>query len=481
MSNDVSYQREEVTAWLSRWQKIDDVVAGEYAIKQAGDVYLPRPNPLDDSEENLSRYDQYKDRATFFNATSRTLEGLIGIAYRRSPEITITPPMDWIRTDVDGSGGGIINQSHRILEDTFRNARAGLLVDFPARNETISLAELQQQNIHATITPYRAQQITNWRVNEEQELSLVVLYEQIESGSDFEVGVIEQWRELRIGQFSTEEEGAPQRYVVRIWRRGGTDGQGAPEIYAEYQPTDAAGRPWEIIPFTFVGAMDNNAEIDKPPLEDLSNLNLAHYRNSADFEESAFFIGQPTIVFTGLDDQWIQVMQDNGVYVGSREAVPLPVGASAMILQANPNTLAQEGMRLKEAQMIALGARLLTQDNAVKTAEQSRSDTAAAHSVLSLVCDNVSAAYSLALAWALRFTTVGSTEEVGFSIPTDFTGLAADPQLMTALVAGWQAGALPRSDLFAALRQLGVIDQDKSDADIEAELELEGGGLGLEA
>jgi len=481
MTNDVSYQREEVTAWIPRWQKIDNVVAGEYAIKQAGDLYLPRPNPLDDSEENLSRYDQYRDRAVFFNATSRTLEGLIGIAFRRNPAIVITSSMEWIRSDVDGSGGGIINQSHRILEDTFRNARAGLLVDFPARNNTISLAELQQQNLHATITPYRANQITNWRVNENQELSLVVLYEQIEVGDEFDVGIMEQWRELRIGRFSTEEEGAAERYVVRIWRRGGDDSAGPPEIYAEYQPTDAAGRAWGYIPFTFVGAMDNNAEIDKPPLEDLSNLNLAHYRNSADFEESAYFIGQPTIVFTGLDDQWIQVMQDNGVYVGSREAIPLPVGATALMLQASPNTLAQEGMRIKEGQMVALGARLLTQGEAVKTAEQSRSETAAAHSVLSLVCDNVSAAYTLALTWALQFTTAGSAEDVMFSIPTDFTGLAADPQLMTALVAGWQAGALPRSDLFAAMRQLGVIDQNKSDDDIEAELELEGGGLGLEA
>jgi hypothetical protein len=480
VSNDVSYQREEVTAWTPRWQKIDDVVAGEYAVKKAGDRYLPRPNPLDKSDENSKRYDQYVERAVFFNATSRTLEGLVGIAYRRQPEIVVPSSMEFVRDDVDGSGGGIVNQSHRVLEDTFRNARAGLLVDFPVQNDTISLAELEQGGLHATIAAYRADQVINWRLNENQELALVVLHEILEAPDGYQVTAVEQWRELALGRLSTEDESGPIRYVVRIWRRSGEDGAGAPEIFAEYEPTDAAGNTWNTIPFTFVGAMDNNSEVDKPPLEDLSNLNIAHYRNSADFEESVFFVGQPTIAFTGLDDQWLKLMQDNGVYVGSREAIPLPVGASALMLQAQPNTLSQEGMRIKEQQMVASGARLLTYGEAVKTAEQSRSETAAAHSVLSLVCDNVSAAYTLALQWAQRFTQTNE-EEVSFTIPTDFTGLAVDPALLQALVSAWQAGAIPRSDLYAGLRQLGVVNPEKTDDEIEDELDLEGGGLTLEA
>jgi hypothetical protein len=479
MTNDVTFQREEVDHWTPRWKKIDDVVAGEYAVKKAGDAYLPRPNPTDESDQNLARYDQYVQRAVFFNATGRTLEGLVGIAYRRQPEIEIPSSMEFVRTDIDGAGGGLVNQSHRVLEDTFRHGRAALLVDFPIANETISLAQLQAGRIHATITAYKANQIINWRINQNQDLSLVVLYEQLEDEDGYATKIIEQWRELALGTLSTEDDDAPVRYVVRIWRRGGAEGSGRPEIVEEYEPKDARGKPWEFIPFTFVGAMDNNAEVDKPPLEDLANLNLAHYRNSAEFEESTFFVGQPTIVFTGLDDQWVKDMQDMGVYVGSREAIPLPEGANAMMLQAKENTAAERGMEMKERQMVATGARLLTHGEAIKTAEQSRSETAAAHSVLSLVCDNVSSAYVLALSWALLFTQAGDGD-VNFTIPTDFTGLSADPTLLSALVAGWQGGALPRSDLFAALRQLGVIDPEKTDQEILDELELEGGGLNLE-
>lgn len=476
MTENVTYIREELKIWLPLWNKIDDAVAGEPAVKTKGDAYLPRPNPTDKSPENLTRFEQYLDRAVFFNATGRTLEGLVGIAYRRRPNIVVPETMDFVYEDIDGAGGGIVNQTHRALEYVMKNGRAGLLADFPARNEAISRAEMDERGLHATITLYQANRIINWRVDDQQDLSLVVLHEVLEEADGYGVALVNQYRELAMGRFLNEEEDASRRYIVRIWR----DGDGGPELVAEYEPTDAAGNSWDFIPFTFIGSVDNNHEVDKPPLLDLANLNIAHYRNSADFEESAFFVGQPSFVFAGLDEQWLELMQEAGVYVGSRAAVPLPVGGSATLLQAAPNTLSQEGMKAKESQMVALGARLLTHGEAIKTAEQSRSETAAAHSVLSLACDNVSSAYQISLQWAMYFTQA-QEEDIVFQIPTDFTGLSADPALIQALIAGWQQQALPASDLWAALRQLGVINPEKTDEEIQEEIDFQTPGLDLEA
>ncbi len=129
--------------------------------------------------------------------------------------------------------------------------------------------------------------------------------------------------------------------------------------------------------------------------------------------------------------------------------------------------------------MAALGARLLTHGEAIKTAEQSRSETAAAHSVLSLAATNLALAYTRALEWAAEFTA-GASGKTSYTMPQDYTGLNADPQLATAIVTIWQAGAIPTSDKNSALRQLGVIDPEKGDETIEGELESEGGGLGLD-
>lgn len=480
MTTDVSYTREELAKWGPLWKKIDDAVEGEAAIKAGGDRYLPRPNPNDESAENLKRYDQYLERAVFFNATGRTLEGLIGIAYRQPPAVDVPSTMEFVQSDLDGAGGGILNQTHRALEYVLKNARAGVLADFPARNEAISRAEMNERGLHATLTLYPAPQIINWRVNDEQDLTLVVLHETLEEQDGFATNKVDQFRELSLGGTMEEiETGADyvDRYVVRLWRRQGENE--ALSIHAEYVPTDAAGNVWTFIPFSFIGAVDNNHEIDKPPLLDLANLNIAHYRNSADHEESVFFVGQPTFVFAGLDEQWLKLMQDQGVYVGSRAAVPLPEGATAQLLQAAPNQLAGEAMKNKENQMVALGARLLTHGEAIKTAEQSRSETAAAHSVLSLAAENVSNAYTLALTWAMYFTQT-QDDEPSFSIASDFTGLIASPQLIQALVQGWQQNAIPSSDLWKSLRQLGVIDPEKTDEQIMDELDYNPQGLDLE-
>ena len=46
-----------------------------------------------------------------------------------------------------------------------------------------------------------------------------------------------------------------------------------------------------MTPFTFVGAQKSDSMVDSAPLRDLAQLNLAHYRNLGDYENSAFFVG----------------------------------------------------------------------------------------------------------------------------------------------------------------------------------------------
>ena len=474
--NNVDYQRPEIATYTPDWDKVTDVVAGERVVKDKTTTYLPKPNPSDHSSENSTRYDQYVDRAVFFNATGRTLDGLIGIAFGNGPEVEVPASMDFVTQDIDGAGGGIENQSHRVLEGLMKTGRNGLLADYPIRNAATSKAQQLRENIHATIISYEAKSIINWRLDDRQKLSLVVLFEKVEEADGFGIESVDQWRELAISALSDDPDGQI-RYVVRLWRMD--DETGEPVIYDEFIPLDAAGNEWDEIPFQFVGAVDNNAEIDKAPLMDLACLNIAHYRNSAEFEESLYFTNQPTFVISGLDDQWITDHWNENLYIGSRAAIPLPVGADAKLIQAKETTLARTGMQDKELQMVALGGRLLTHGEAIKTAEQSRSETAAAHSVLSLATTNLALAYGIALEWVARFTS-GATGAISYIMPTDFTGLNADPNLLNALVAGWQSGALPRTDLNSALRQLGVIDPSKDDDQIEGEIESDGGGLGLD-
>ncbi|GAF91396.1 unnamed protein product, partial [marine sediment metagenome] len=180
-------------------------------------------------------------------------------------------------SDVDGAGTGLINQAQGSLEETLLLGRDGLLTDYPTRNEAVSVAEQDELAIHATITLYKAEQIINWRIGHNRKPSLIVLFETVEKEDDFDTENIDQWRELRM------VDGV---YQVTLWQNDSDDGL---FIFDEFTPTKGDGSTWNEIPFSFVGAMDNNAEIDKAPLLDIINANLAHYRNSADYQDAVFY------------------------------------------------------------------------------------------------------------------------------------------------------------------------------------------------
>ncbi len=52
---------------------------------------------------------------------------------------------------------------------------------------------------------------------------------------------------------------------------------------------------WDEIPFTFVGAQNNDPTIDDSPLAALVEINHGHYRNSADYEDSVWFCGRAAV------------------------------------------------------------------------------------------------------------------------------------------------------------------------------------------
>src|SRR5574340_1363124 len=115
----VGFIRREVFLHLTKWRTIRDCLAGQDAIKAAGDKYLPRPNPEDTSEENKNRYKSYLERAVFYNVTHRTLDGLVGQVFMREPVVEMKDEkLNVLLLDADGAGVSLNEQSKKALADT---------------------------------------------------------------------------------------------------------------------------------------------------------------------------------------------------------------------------------------------------------------------------------------------------------------------------------------------------------------------------
>ncbi len=466
---DVTYMRPEYEAAQARWRLVRDVCKGSEAVKAAEQRYLPKPNRHDTSKENAERYESYLARAVFYNATGRTRDGLVGAVFRVVPTLTVPALLDYMQTDANGAGISVYQQSQTVLADVLETGRALVLVDFPAV-ESASRADMQSGKARATITAYPAEAVINWRttkVGARHLLSLAVLRETHEVEDGFGVKSYPQYRVLSL------RDGV---YTVDVWRQAA--GEGAFEIAETYNPRRSNGAPWSEITAFFVGAQNNDTSIDESPLYDLAEINIGHYRNSADYEDSVYLVGQPQVFMAGLDDHWVKMLEEKGIYFGSRAILPLPQGGSAGILQAQPNGLAKEAMDAKERQMVALGARLVEKGSATKTATEAASDNAAEHSVLSLVASNVSEAYTKALQFAAEY--MGATGECVYALNQDFIEARLDPQTLAELVKSWQAGAITDADLWAQLRRYGLIDAEKSDDQIREELASSTSGLNLD-
>ncbi|MCQ9423472.1 DUF4055 domain-containing protein [Pseudomonas sp. LJDD11] len=471
--SDVTFTRPEYSGALNRWKLVRDVCSGSETIKAAKETYLPRPNAQDESEQNKARYNAYLQRAVFYNATGRTKHSLTGAVFRTWPTLTVPGALEYVAQDVDGQGVSIYQQSQSVIGNLLEVGRHGLLVDYPqVDGQAVSVADQQSGRVRATISSYTAESIINWKtrkVGGQQLLSLVVLKEEVDSDTEdgFGIDKVVQYRVLRLSEAGI--------YTQEVWVQGKTVSTlDAPA----FTPLNSLGQPWRVIPFQFLGSENNDTSIDDAPLYDMAVVNVGHYRNSADYEDAAYLMGQPQVYMAGLNEQWVKMLEDKGIYFGSRAILPLPANGTAGILQAQANTMIKEAMDGKETQMVALGARLIERGSATKTATQAASDSAAEHSVLSLVVSNVSEGYMQCLAWAAEF--VGAAGELVYKLNQDFTQITLDATILAGLFAAVQGGKLPESDFWQYLRDRGVINPEKTDDMIRDELEVSSTGLDLD-
>lgn len=487
----IDFTRDEVKRQLPKWRKIRDCLAGQDKIKEAGTLYLPQPNAHDKSDENKERYAGYKLRANFLNAVDNTVQGLIGQVFSADPVVDLPDAMDLMQEDVDGDGVTLIQRAKKTLAETLALGRAALLVDFPkaalSDNEAdvdgegnrltrdFSRAEMLDGTARANIMQFDPENVINWRTTlrgGKRVLSLVVIAMKYISYDDgFEVKEDNEWRVLKL-------EG--DVYVCEVWRLTGqvstpgtTNAKPANQfvIHDRYVPRDSTGKPLDFIPFTFVGSMNNNDSPDKPPMYDIAEVNIAHYRNSADYEDNVFMLGQGTPVAIGLTSTWVkEVWGDKPMQLGSRGIVPLPVNGDFKIVASPENGMVIEAMNQKERQMAMLGAMLVEKKEVQRTLGEAQMERAQVESVLVQCAKNTAAAIQKCLRWAALFYGE-NPDAISFELSTDFAINKLTPEERKALIAEYQGGLLSFTEARNALRQSGIayLEDEKAKAEIDAE------------
>lgn len=431
---------------LPKWKKVRHAIAGDLK------VYLRNVGKNEpDKAYGDRRQQEYEDGAICYNFTKRTLSGMVGSVMRKDPEQIIPSQLDYLLKNADGSGVGLWQSVQDALMEIDSIGRGGILVDAP-NIEAATMAEQNAGLLRPVIAYYTAENIINWRLKRHGSINKVVMivlresYEYTDDENEFRTHCGEQYRVLDI------YDGKYRQRIFKFGFKGELLGD-------EYEIFPNLGNvPVDEIPFTFIGASNNDSTIDDAPLLPLAELNIGHFRNSADNEESSFVVGQPTLFISPGDAMSLEQFKEanpNGIKMGSRTGHNIGAGGSAELIQADPNNLAKENMLSKETQAIQIGAQLITPTQQI-TAESARLQRGADTSVMATISNNVSEAYTRALKWVAGMMSISEGVEIEFKLNTEFFLQQMTAQDRAAWMADINAGLLPATAYYEALRQAGV-------------------------
>ncbi|MEN2975559.1 DUF4055 domain-containing protein [Tistrella bauzanensis] len=443
------------------WMRCRDVAAGQEAVHAAAERYLPR---LDGQSDTA--YRAYRDRALFYNATARTIDGLSGMVFRKPPEIAAHPGLSPVIADPTGLGDGFRRLAEHVVAELLTTGRVGLLVDYPPAGEVApaTRAAAVQAGRLPYLAAYPAEVILDWRLMRAGVEALsggglsgggpVLAHVLLDEGAD-ETGV------MRRRSLDLDPDGI---YRQRIWARGASDRF---TLVAEIEPR-ANGRPMTRIPFVCIGPRGPGIDVARPPLLDLVEVNLSHYRTSADLEHGAHYTGLPTAVITGqrLDDLM-------PLAVGAGEAWVLEAPeAKAFFLEFRGEGLGvlERLLDRKEAQMAALGARMLAPEKKVAEAALTagihrQGENSALAALAQAAGDGLGRALDFAAIWlgidaALPARAIPTTR---VTLNTDYWPQPMAAEDLNALVEAWQKGAIGHGELRRSLMRGEILPAGTAD------------------
>jgi hypothetical protein len=456
-------EHKKFNEFQTKWSKCRAAFEGEEAIKKGGEKYIPKLAGQSDAE-----FKAYIARGNYFNASGRTLDGLLGMLTRRDTVLNVPERFrDGLFDDILYSGEPFSVIIRGLLNEVLQVGRVGIWIDYPYRedvfkDEFITVFDVERMGDRPYWVIYKTEDIFNWRVknvNGRTVLAEVRVWETLErEKSEFEYETVKQVRVLDL------KDGG--RYRQRVFRQA-SDGKPF-ELIGEFYPL-MNGQYMDFIPFYILDGLDNNiSTIENPPLLDLVNTNLAHWRNSVDYEYGLHYTALPTPVISGYSEGTAKGGTTGGFSIGPGEGWTLKdPQAKAYYLEFEGKGLGaiDVAMSKKEQHMALLGARMLSPDKRMtETAETAEIHRQGEQSVLASIASlsghGLTQAVITSIKWAGQ-PDINETE-VWVDINDNFSTKMLDHNSMVALMRLWQGGAIGFQTLYDNFVDGGVISPDMS-------------------
>ncbi len=446
----VNTPSKEYTDHRDEWETIKDVLSGSRAVKSRDTKYLPMLDKM-----SYAEYMSYKNRSQFFNATARTVSGLVGLVFRKPPEIVLNQA-ESLRENLNNctlDGHSFTTFARSVFRDTLSYGRVGALVDAPAVGGT------------PYFTKYCVEDIINWRKrkleNGRNVADQIILKETVvvPRQDGFGSESVETYRELFLDDTGVYYQTV--YYPVKSF-----DGK------TTYEPSDSAaptipgvGFFRNEMPFVIFGPHSTGVDIQKSPISDIAELNVLHYQRSAQLAHGQFYTATPTY--------WA-VPPNNG------EEPEYTVGPNTVWLVDLPNSCGilefkGEGLKYLESacqqlenQMAGLGARLVASRNnvAAEAADVADMRSKGETSLLFEIVDSVESGLTELLKVWVRWQG-RNPKGVQVKLNRDFVGAALEYRTWLQLDRAHENGDIDDATYYSILFEGDVLPSNYGHEDVK--------------
>lgn len=467
----VKTKHKDFDIYAKKWERCRDAVSGQDAIYAKSVAYLPYL-----VGETPEEYSARQTRTPFYNATWRTIAAFIGMLYRKPPTIEVPEKLKPLLDDITMSGINFQAFAKDCTTEDLEVSRLGVLVDHPEQKlkpdgKPLNKLEYEQEGLRPFLKQYKAESIIDAVKGRYKNKTVYVQIRLLETetvpvagGSEFQS---EDKTRIRVLDLV---DGV---YRVRIFDEE-TETQVSDDIFPKIN-----GKTLDYIPFYFIGPDGTDGTLDDPILIDLVDLNLKHFRVSADYEHGCHFCGLPTPWVSGY-----KVNPDFGT--GNIPKVEFKIGSTVAWIFPDANAKAEyleftgtglgeleKNLGKKEAQMAALGARLLAPEKSgVEAAETLAIKHSGENSILSAIAIAVSEGLTMALKTLARWAGVDD-KDIKFEINREFIPVIANAQLLAQLMALVQSGNLDKESLFDWIKRADIVPNDLTYEEMQKRIDAE--------
>ena len=441
-----SWIHPDVKYWWPEWKIIRDTFAGEREVKSARQEYLPLLGCMEPED-----YEEYLNLATFYNMVGVTVSSLLGTMFRRNPVIDNFPTkLQSGLKSISKDKLSLLLFMKQAAQEVLSVGRYGVLLDMDrggvddpyfAGYIAENILDWKTEEVNGRICPTRIV-LRELRLSDDELTHTKVFY-----------------TSYRVLTLEFNEELGRLVYMQRLHFRFNADAElNENDTVIEFMPT-MRGNPFDFIPFIFFGSFSNTPECNRPPMQDIARLNIAHYQNYASYESGLFYTGQP-VYWATVNDGGEQTREYK---LGPRMVWLLGANERAGLLEFNGQGLKflENAIQVKEQQISTLGARLMgTQgqatsesDNQLKLKERNE------QAMLLNISQALDEGFSMLLKWYAMWRDVRESEadEISVQINKDFLLDNIGARELRAVQSLYESGAIPIEVLYDHLRKAEVV------------------------